>query len=216
MKSHRRPRGMNQRCLIAAAFFVVAFILFSPSFVARQGRPETPMERMRRERAAQQMREMELRNAATLGRNRPTTEDPAARARYNQISEDYVQMQTVNLEMLRATFPVNAPAPIYDYERIARTMQDINRRAARLRGNLNLPEARNTDSSSLPREITNNNQLRASLLMLNDAISSFVANPMFHNAVSADTTDSVKARTDLDKIVELSRRIRQSAQRMRN
>lgn len=205
---------------------VLALSAFLPAvLLAQQGggqqggggsRParENPLERMMRERHDRMMREMELRSVEMMGRARPA-EPRNPRLAYEQIREDYQRLQVVNNDMMRQTFGDNAPATI-DYRMVARATQEINRRASRLRSNMQLPEL---EESARPREaadITNSEQLRSSMLALDNLVTSFISNPIFRTPGVMDVEASTKARRDLEAMIELSKRIKRSAERLRN
>lgn len=226
MKDHQPKHACRlSRTIIVSAIFIAAFLVASPLLFA-QGQSGGPrrgvatVDRMRRERSEQEAQRIEretLRSSMNSNRAINPAEHMAARAAINQVSEDFTRMQIVNLELLRATFPDNATVlPPLNYDRVSRTMREINQRASRLRSYLRLPDREEREAAARPaQEITDDERLRSSLLALNNLIESFVNNPMFRNPniVDAGAENPAKARRDIDAIIELSRRIRQSAQR---
>jgi len=58
-------------------------------------------------------------------------------------------------------------------------------------------------------------QLEESLLTLRKYIYSFVTNPLFESAAVLDVVRAGKARRDLDEIIELSKSIRKSGDRLK-
>ncbi len=103
-----------------------------------------------------------------------------------------------------------------DYEVIANATLEIKKRAARLKDNLALPKPEINEKKSKERRAPDRKQVKASLYILDQSIMSFVTNPGFQNADVVDAHLSVKASTDLAKIIELSESIRQSAKSLRN
>jgi hypothetical protein len=175
-------------------------------------------ERMRRERNDQQMREMQIKQREGVAAGKPV---PSLEPRlfYAQIREDFRRLQVVNNEMLHATFPDGIAAPRFDYEHISKATAEINRRAARLKSNLQFPkpeEGEQQEASRASAQISSGEQLKSSLLALDGLIMSFVRNPTFHKSDIVDAQHSTRARQQLTEIVELSQRIKQSTERMKN
>ena len=202
---------------VAAAGLFVLVVCAAPAVAQRNG----VFDRMRNERNDQQMREVQIKQREKLALGRPgDTAQP--RLFYDQIREDFRRMQIVNNEMLQATFPDGVKAPRFDYERISKATAEINRRAARLKTNLQLPEPDEQQKETLKpnapsqTQLLSGEQLKASLLALDGLIMSFVKNPTFHKSDIVDAEHSTRARLQLMKIVELSRTIKQSAERMKN
>lgn len=157
-------------------------------------------------------REMEMRVRDGETKSRPAT--PQQRLALEQIGEDFRRMQIVNNEMMRAAFPKDA-SPALDYARISKSAAEINRRAARLKLNLQLPDASSDDHPAADPEIAGDRELRASLLALDNLIMGFVNNPTFRAQGLLDARHSARASRDLSAIIRLSRRIRQRAEKLK-
>jgi hypothetical protein len=171
-------------------------------------------ERAIRERNADMIRELEIRRRE--GSVKTTTPQPSHPALpYARGKEDFRTLQLVNNDLMRAVFAAGAAATP-DYERIALAAAEINKRASRLKSNLKLPEPEQA-SSARPQasEISNDDQLRASLRALDRLIMGFVTNPVFRDPGTVDGRHSVTAAENLTRITELSRAVRLSAERMR-
>jgi hypothetical protein len=200
---------------------VVAVIAMMPlaTPVFAQGvanRTESPAARVRRERAERQTRELELRSVESLGRTKPVVEDRSQRVVYEQISEDFQRMQLVNNEMMHATFPTKS-AYTPDSNHISKSTEEIHKRATRLLSNLRLPETQDKEQKLANEDILNAAQLKSALLALDSLVMSFIANPTFeHPNTVVDVAQSVKAKRDLQGIIELSRRIKQGSEKLRN
>jgi hypothetical protein len=216
----------NQRASLRVSLggCIVAAVAIAHPLLAQQNRPPsrpTPIERNtgnpRRERDERLMRnedlrrrEWELRSLENARRTPP--ESPTLRLAYAQIREDFVRLQVVNNEMMSTTFASTATRP--DYRQIAKAVGEIRRRASRLKSNLPLPEPERNETRQTNQEITNDEQLKSSLLALDQLIMSFVLNPMFKTLSVIDAQDGVKARRDLEGIIALSERIKKSAERL--
>ncbi|MDQ3907576.1 MAG: hypothetical protein M3268_04450 [Acidobacteriota bacterium] len=158
-------------------------------------------------------REMEMRvRDGEAGTRGPVT--PQMRLALEQIGEDFRQMQIVNNEMMRAAFPKNAK-PALDYARISKATAEINRRASRLKTNLQLPSPSDDDARGDDQEIAGERELRSSLLALDDLIMGFVNNPTFRKQGVIDARHSARASRDLTAIIRLSRQIRQRAEKLK-
>lgn len=118
------------------------------------------------------------------------------------VKEDFGRIQEINADVMRG-YTSGAP-PNYKY--LSEAMADINKRAARLNTNLLLPQL--ADSESFEEKDG------SPLVQLNSLIVRFVTNPVFKNANTMDAQDGVKAKRDLGYIIELSNRIRKSAERL--
>lgn len=126
----------------------------------------------------------------------------AAPERVEQVRQDFGRIQEINVEVLNAYRAGGPP----DYKQVSRAMAEINKRARRLSTNLTLPDL--TDDETYPL------QDRSPLLDLNDLIVRFVTNPIFKNPNTFDADLAIKAKRDLVAIIELSRRIEKSAQKL--
>lgn len=141
-------------------------------------------------------------------RQRAVKNDP--KLAFVQIKEDFRHIQMVDYEMMRAVSSGNG----LDYKQIAEAVAEIRKCAARLKINLVFPEA---DKDEHRREKTDPDTagIKPSLMALDAMILSFVHNPIFKETGVVDAKLGGKAGRDLDSIVELSDKIRKSAERMR-
>jgi len=121
-----------------------------------------------------------------------------------QIKEDFLQIQIVNDDLKQRT----------DMKSVGRSAAEINRRARRLEQNLSLPEATPPSALRVAGADNGPDQLRSLLSSLNISINGFVENPVFESAKVIDARLSEQAGRDLRQIIELSKRIRKSSQRL--
>lgn len=208
---HRFPSAAVRRVLIAAGVSSL-FLLIAPALLAQGNR--SIAERNLEMRRVDEMRELERKS---IEENLPskTVETPAARLAYKQITEDFRQMQIVNNGMMRASFSADAKRAL-DYELISKTTAEINRRASRLRSNLQFPNQQRDDEGEAQREIANEAQMRSSLLALDKLIMGFVNNPTFKKAGVLDAQQSAEARRNLSAIIKLSQKIKQTSEKLKN
>lgn len=147
-----------------------------------------------------------------LERGRKTSRpDQSPQQALAELQEDFTRLQILNIEFVKS---ITAPNGL-DYKFIAKSTSEINKRADRLRNNLALPE---TDSSgTTPVEaIANELQMKKSMLRLGKLIYSFSHNPFFSEASVVDTKTGAQARSDLDQIVKLSKRLKTDGEKLKN
>jgi hypothetical protein len=141
-------------------------------------------------------------------RQRAVKTDP--KLAFVQIKEDFRHIQMVDIEMMRAVTSGNG----LDYKQIADSTAEIRKCAARLKTNLVFPEAEN-DEHQREKTDPDTSGLKPSLMALDTLILSFVHNPIFKETGVVDAKLGGKAGRDLDSIIELSDKIRKSAERIR-
>jgi hypothetical protein len=130
----------------------------------------------------------------------------------NQIREDFLQIQVIDREVIRA----KALGDQLDLHLVTKSAGEIRKRSSRLKENLALPrsEAARADRSRVAVEATSE-ALRTSLAELSDLIEEFVSNPMFEQSKVVDPRLSAKARQDIEAIIELSKQIKRSSEKLR-
>lgn len=129
---------------------------------------------------------------------------------FKQLSEDFRQIQVINNQMMRAAWA----GPELDYKFISNATAEIKKRANRLKDNLRLPDSKNDKDDRENQKSPEREQLKASLLLLDKSIMSFVKNPIFQRPEVVDVQLSVLARRDLKSIIDLSASIKKSAEQM--
>ena len=152
-------------------------------------------------------REWQLRNFG----NEPGS--PADRRRLEalmaQTEEDFNRILTLHNEIARALSSKNA----LDYGFVSDATAEIKKRAGRVQSTLKLePEEGYT---GLKLEEINESQMNDSLIKLCKQIRSFVTNPIIENPNTVDAQQLVKARHDLDAVIQLSGQIKKDADRIR-
>jgi len=131
------------------------------------------------------------------------TSDHERRTTLAQIKEDFLQIQIINDDLKQQT----------DIKSVARSASQINRRAARLKHNLSLPETSTTSALRAAGADNDPGQLQSLLASLSNAINGFVENPIFESAKVIDAELSAQAGRDLRQIIELSKRIKKTSAR---
>ncbi len=203
--------GGSARLLLRAALCASALASSAAPALPQRGKSN---ETMIRERNADMLRELEIKRRD--GTVSPATPQPPPHPAlpYALSREDFRTLQLVNNEIMRVVFAAGAPAAM-DYERVATAAAEINKRASRLKSNLKLPDPSQKAARPLAVNISNDEHLRASLLTLDGLIMGFVTNPAFRDPGIVDGRHSAIAAETLTRVIELSRAVRLSAEKMR-
>lgn|SRR5262249_41744306 len=160
--------------------------------------------------AAETNREMRDREANITLMERGKDEAKNREAAQKQMNEDFQRIQTEDADMITAFTSANPP----DYQKILDDAADIRTRATRLKNLLVLPPSGKEDKRKKERDA--DLDLQASMPLLSGTIKSFVSNPIFQQQAGqpVDYRNVVKARHDLDEIIELSSKVRAAAEKM--
>jgi hypothetical protein len=145
---------------------------------------------------------------------RPPKERRDASLAYTQIREDYKQIQIVNNDLARA---VDASSTL-DIKYIEKSVSEIKKRALRLKENLMLPEAQKAPEPQRPRpEIGEDiKRMKSSLVVLDNLVMGFINNSIFDQTKAVNLQAGIKARRDLEEIIELSEHIKKSSEKLKN
>jgi hypothetical protein len=203
-----RQQATRQR-LFVAAIYISALALSATTSQAQRG---GSAERVMRERNAELLREMEIKRREGAI-NAPRAETPPVAARCERCKEDFRRLQLTNNEMMRTIFSDKLSDSI-DYQHVSKATTEIKKRASRLKSELHLPEPERAEERPEIKGISNDAQLKASLLALDKLIIGFVTNPIFRSLGTLDTRQGIKVRQDLVRIIELSQSIKLSAEKM--
>ncbi len=130
-----------------------------------------------------------------------------ARLPLAQIREDLGYLQAVTDYLSQAA----SQSGELNFKAIARSASEIRKRAVRLKGSLALPDREKSVGRVEEAAPADSGQLRAALTALSAQISDAVDNPALRGHV-LDITGSVKARSELEKIVLLSGRIKTTSE----
>jgi hypothetical protein len=152
--------------------------------------------------------EWELRSAEV---RRPPGRRRDAQLAAAQIREDYKQIQIVNNDLAKLVSGAGA----LDFKQVAKSVSEIRERAVRLRENLVLPEPKAPFERSAPEVGAETKQLKSSLIALDKLVIEFVDNPIFLHPTVVNVPMSIKARADLEGIIELSEEIKKSSEKLK-
>jgi hypothetical protein len=185
--------------LTALALAAVA----APLCLGQQRRPDSTQRELQRTLERDLMfREME--ETAARGPAPRPSRQPA----FTQISEDFERIQVINHALALAA----AAGEELDPKSVGQAMSEIRKRAGRLKENLLLPES--VEASPKPSDVIEPGQMKESLAALDRLVLSFVHNPGFRSVKVIDTQWAVKARRDLEEIIELSGRLKKSCEHL--
>jgi len=189
------------RVRTVAGFFFVAVVLCG---VAQAQKQPSNRPRMDPPPAVTDVgiRDMQVRSLELSKDNNGEAKSSVSPEIVKLVQEDFGRIQEINAGVMKS-YASGAPP---DYKYLAEAMADINKRAGRLNTNLLLPQVENTEALEV--------KDGSPLIQLNGLIVRFANNPIFKNANTIDAQDGVKAKRDLGYIIELSNRIRKSAERL--
>ncbi len=204
--------------LTAAAAALLATVVSRPAAAQGGGPPmrTNPMENAyREEMEARKRMEEERQRVFDLRRAsepRRTPSRPEPRLALAQIKEDFVRIQVINNEL--AEMVSRARREPLDLKLVSKSAADIRKRAARLRDNLILPEFEKVFEIPQVEAPTEAERLKSSLALLRALILEFVNNPHFKNSQLVEVQAAMKARRDLEDIIEVCGWVKQSSEKL--
>jgi len=195
----------HTRRLKLASIAALAFIALSPA-AARAQSTQAARDARRME---MEMRQRTLRDLDKMI-NKKRAKAPDARPVYNDVAEEFKQLQVVNYSLAGAADP---KAPL-DFARVRKESAEVRKRAARLKSYLSLPEVGDAQKQGKAAEIQTPEALRSAVKELDALVNSFAWNPVFQKPGVVDLEQSTKAGRDLAGIISLSEQIRKSAEEL--
>jgi hypothetical protein len=196
------------RAFFSCTLFTLLFSVALAVNVSAQTAAESERARIMAERD-QAAREWQLRN---IGKVKRVDVDVAPiEVSLLKVKEDYEGIQQANNDVLKM---LSANKGL-DYKLIADSASEIKKRASRLKSYLIALEIVKDDKERKRNlDEIEGLEMRASLLSLDASIVSLIGSPVFKEfGKVVDVDSSEKARSDLDNIIELSERIKKSAER---
>jgi len=198
-------------CVLAA----LALILFSTTPVLSQNPPggPPPIDRRNADRMRQQdtsNREWQLRN---FGKEIDKPKDRRqVEALMAQTEEDFNRILTLHNEIARALKSTNA----LNYGFVSDATTEINKRASRVQSSLNLGLSEEDVAGAAKPEQLEDTEMKDALIKLCKQIRSFVTNPVIENPNTTNVEQALKARRDLDSVIQLSGHIKKDAEKRKN
>jgi hypothetical protein len=128
-----------------------------------------------------------------------------------QIAQDYRELQVINNKMMATSIPSAAPS----FVAITRSLEEIRKRAGRLKDNLRLADPKDkTPPKTKYKQVENTAELKSQLLVLDESIMRLVKSPIFKNPEVVDVGEAAKARGELEFIIVTSQLIGKDADRL--
>lgn len=197
---------MSKYALIALPLVLLSVL---PVFAQTPGGPP-PINRTNAERVRQQdmsRREYDLR---TFGTEPGAPKDRRqVEALMAQTEEDFNRIMTLHNEIARALGSKNA----LNYQFVSDATAEIKKRASRVQDSLGLGLS---DEEALELEKLKDEPIKDSLIKLCNQIRSFVTNPSIENPNTINAEQMMKARRDLESLIQLSSRIKKDADKLRH
>jgi hypothetical protein len=189
---------------------LILLLLFAAPALSQSSPPGAPPpvdQRVNADRIRQQdisRREWQLRN---FGNDSVTPKDERqVKAIMAQTEEDFTRILTIHNEIARALTSTKD----LDYHFVSEATAEIKKRAIRVQSTLVLhPSADDT-----PIKEKSDPELKDSLIRLCKEIRSFVTNPMIENPNTVDAQQLVRARRDLESLIQLSGIIKKDADKL--
>lgn len=129
-----------------------------------------------------------------------------------EINEDLERLRAINDEFKRA----NSSSESLNYKSLAENSVEIKKRGNRLRANLaGLPKPGKEEKRPKQDIPSDEPQIRALLSTVNKVMTDFLANPVFSDMGALDNQLALKARIDLDYLIELSDVIKKGSEKLR-
>lgn len=155
-------------------------------------------------------RDLELRiwNLRALSEQprRPEKKRPNPQQELAEMQKDFTRLQIINKELLRVALGNGTLDPRF----VLKSVSEIKERAERLNKNLVLPDLDSSAGQSRTNLPAGPDRLKRSVIRLGTLIFSFVDNPFFKEISVVDTQQTMKARRDLEDIIELSGEIKKN------
>lgn len=197
-------RMFSSRTIIASSLFVLIILVGASTVIAQD--PTVSSRRTPSMSRDMRYREWTLKDMEKRGKKKLPEQQELV---WSEINEDYKRIQILNNELL----DLSRGREELDFELIGKAAAEIHKRGARLKSNLALPSESANDGAAIAG--TNDLQIRTLLSALSGLIVRFVRNPIFDEPDVLDTQAVVRARKDLERVIDLSKEIKLKAQQLK-
>lgn len=194
--------------LSAAAALLLAACAVGAQGQQRRNEERVARERMAREAAETEEREMTLALAERYHRSGERQREP--RLAYAQIREDFQRLQVINNDLARAASGGGG----LDFKLVAKSASEIKKRAERLKENLALPEPAAGEKIPPSQPPADPGQLRVALSRLDGIVLRFTSALHAKGVGRFDAQSSNRLRLDLEAIIGLSERVKKGSERL--
>src|SRR5215204_6508310 len=191
--------------LISALILLLLFA--APIFSQSAGGPPPVDRSLNTDRIRQQDmsgREWQLRNFGTQPGG--PKDERQVKALMAQTEEDFTRILTLHNEIARALSSKNA----LKYQFVSDATGEIKKRASRVQSMLGL----NPTAEDAPIKETADPEIKDSLIKLCKEIRLFVTNPSIENPNTVDAQHLIRARRDLESLIQLSGLIKKDADKL--
>jgi hypothetical protein len=208
----RRPTpGLDVACRIAAVFSLgIATVNASPPQQGQvpSGPPPSSSISVKDEMRNMQTREAQLRDDGRTGRE--ATDRRYVKAAIEEVRRDFTRIQVLRNDIARRLVARER----LDYGVVASKTGEINKRASRLKAYM-LPDGPDRAGTGGAAPEVDADRLEGALVALCHSIDAFSENPVFDAPELIDARQTARAKGDLERIIDLSARIKREAQRLR-
>jgi hypothetical protein len=211
MRNHRSEFLTCTVCCLALTIFWLVGVTVVVA-AHQSGAPMGPPPggpNLKAEMRQREMRETMLRTSEIAPRI-AKRDEKRIEAAIVQMKEDFRQIQIVRNEMVRNLL---ADKPL-DYKLVSERVEEIHKRAERLKTFLIPPTREEKEKEEKPPVELNHNEMKGALVQLCNRIANFIENPVLKSPGTVNVEQSTKARDELLSIIELSRNISRSAERL--
>ena len=194
------------KCLVTALFLLILFA--APVFSQAMPGPPPVDRSANTDRIRQQdmsRREWQLRNFGT--EPGAAKDERQVKALMAQTEEDFTRILTLHNEIARAL----TSKEDLNYQFVSEATTEIKKRASRIQSTLML----HLSADDAPVKEKSDPEMKDSLIKLCKEIRSFVTNPMIENPNTVDANQLVRARRDLESLIQLSGLIKKEADKYR-
>lgn len=129
-----------------------------------------------------------------------------------QILEDFERVQVINREMVQAVAHLDSNS----YKQIASLSDDLNKRAKRLKINLNIPDVeheKKEPEESIPADAA---EFKISVQTLTGTVKNFVNSAVFTDPKVTTVGTLQNLRRDISTVIDLSRTVKKAANKLQD
>ena len=145
--------------------------------------------------------------AIEIGASKPKD----SKAVMTEVNDDFDHLRAMN-EQFKSLIASAAPL---DFKSLGDSSVDMKKRGARLRINLaGLPKAEKEEKRPKQNTPADESQMKALLTTVSGVMTSFLGNPVFSDMGTLDNQLALKARNDLDYMIELSDVLKKGAEKL--
>ena len=129
-----------------------------------------------------------------------------------EINEDFTRLRAINEGFRQSNSAAAAPL---DYKAVSLNTAEVKKRAVRLRANLaGLPKPEKEEKRQKAGVPADEAQMRALLSSFGELMNGFLNNPVFSDMGTLDTQLALKARRDLESLIEMCDAVKKGADQL--